>query len=180
MTVSPERVRSPHPLLLTLPGLYRDDRVTQAICEAFDEVLAPAIAVLDSFPAYLDLDLAPEDTLAWLSTWVGVDLDPGLLPDRQRELLRAASVLQGWQGTARGVALAVEALVGFPVEVVETGAADWSRDPNAPLPGKPGSTVVVTVRPGDADDLDVERLTAVVEAVKPAHVVHHVEIVESP
>ena len=74
----------------------------------------------------------------------------------------------------------VEALVGFPVEVVETGAADWSRDPNAPLPGEPGATIVVTVRPDDADDLDVERLTAVVEAVKPAHVVHHVEIVESP
>lgn len=178
MTISDERLCSPHPLLLTLPGLYRDDPLTRAICEAFDEVLAPVIACLDSFSAYLDIDLAPEDTLVWLSAWVGVELDQGLLADRQRQLLRAASELHGWQGTARGVALAVEALVGFPAEVVETGGAAWSHDPNDPLPGEPAATIVVTVRVDDPDELDFERLSAVVEAVKPAHVLQRVEVVE--
>ncbi len=179
MTVQPERLRSPHPLLPTLPGLYRDDPLARTFCEAIDEVLAPVIICLDNFAAYLDIDLAPEETLAWLSTWVGVELDPGLLPDRQRELLRAASVLQGWQGTAQGVALAVEALVGFEAEVVDTGAAVWSRDPNAPLPGEPLPSLVVTVRPVDPDELDLERLNAVIRAVKPAHVLHRVEVIDS-
>lgn len=178
MTVVPHRHVSPHPIVLGLPGLYRDDVMTRAFCSAFDDLLAPVLSCLDNFPAYLDLDIAPEDTLGWLSGWVGIELDPGLPTARQRELLRAAAVLQGWQGTARGIALAVEGLLGLPTEVVETGGATWSRDATDPLPGEPVPALVVRVSPANTDDLDVDRLQAVVEAVKPAHVMHRVQVIE--
>ena len=50
---APARV-SPHPLGATLPALYLDDVFAQNLCASLDEVLAPAISVLDCFPAYLD------------------------------------------------------------------------------------------------------------------------------
>ena len=178
MTVVIEGLPNPHPLLSTLPGLYQEDRLAAAICGALDDVLAPVVCCLDSFPAYLDLDLAPEDTLGWLSGWVGIELDSGLPTARQRELLRTAADLQGWQGTARGVALAVEALLGLPTEIVETGGAAWSRNANDQLPGEAVPALVVRVFPEDLDDLDLDRLEAVVEAVKPAHVMHRIHVVE--
>jgi phage tail-like protein len=158
--------------------MYRGDPFTASLCAALDDLLAPALAVLDNLPAHLDLALAPEDLLPWLATWVGIELDPGLDPVRQRELLRAAAELHGWQGTARGIAVAVEALMGVPTEVVETGGATWSNDPRAALPGEPVPAVVVRVHPDDPDDLDDDRLEAVVAAVKPAHVMHRVQVVE--
>ena len=179
MSLDPERLVSAHPLLPTLPGLYREDVLTQAICTAVDDLLAPILSCLDNYASYLDLDLAPEHSLGWLSGWVGIELDPGLPPERRRELLRAVSALQGWQGTARGIALAVESLLGLPTEVVETGGAAWSRDPTDPLPGEPVPALVVRVFPDDPDDLDLDRLEGVVEALKPAHVMHRVQIVEA-
>jgi phage tail-like protein len=152
--------------------------MTRALCGALDEIIAPIVSCLDNFPSYLDLDIAPEQTLRWLSGWVGIELDPGLPPARQRELLRTASVLQGWQGTARGIALAVEALLGLPAEVAETGGAGWSRVANDPLPGEPVPALLVRVFPTAHDEIDLDRLDAVVEAVKPAHVIHRLEVVE--
>lgn len=167
---------SPHPLGMTLPGLYRDDPFTQALCAALDEVLAPVVSVLDNLPAYLDLSMAPEDLLPWLTRWVGIAVDPALPGHRQRELLRAAASLQGWQGTARGIELAVEALLGVDVEVLETGAAAWSTDPGAALPGSPGAQVLVRVDAPPGAATDPELVETVVAAVVPAHVVHRVEI----
>lgn len=167
---------SPHALGETLPGLYRDDPFTQALCAALDEVLAPVLCVLDNLPAYLDLTMAPEDMLPWLTRWVGISVDPALPGARQRELLRAAASLQGWQGTARGIELAVEALIGLDVEVHETGAAEWSSDPRAALPGSPGAQVLVRVNAPAGATVDPELIAAVVAAVVPAHAVHRVEI----
>ncbi|MFV0458449.1 MAG: phage tail protein [Actinomycetales bacterium] len=169
---------SPHPLLYTLPQVYRGDPVTAAFCTAIDEMLAPVIAILDTFDAYLDLELAPSDSLGWLAGWLGVEeLDLSVPVPRQRELLRTMSGLQGWLGTARGIALIVETLIGLPTEVVETGGARWSRDPTDALPGEPVAALVVRVRANRPDRVDSERLDAIVRAVKPAHVIHRVLVV---
>lgn len=167
---------SAHPLGETLPGLYRDDTFTQSLCAALDEVLAPVLSVLDNLPAYLDLAMAPEDLLPWLARWVGISMDAALPGPRQRELLRAAASLQGWQGTARGIELAVEALLGVDVEVLETGAASWSSDPRAALPGTPGAQVLVRVNAPPGAAIDPELVETVVAAVVPAHVAHRVEV----
>lgn len=169
-------LHSAHPLGETLPGLYRDDAFTQSLCAALDTVLAPVLSVLDNLPAYLDLAMAPEDLLQWLAQWVGIPLDAELPGTRQRELLRAAANMQGWQGTARGIELAVEALLGIDVEVHETGGAAWSSDPAAALPGTPGAQVLVRVNAPADVVIDPKLIEAVVAAVIPAHVPHRVEL----
>ena len=168
---------SPHPLGETLPGLYRDDPFTQALCAALDEVLAPVLCALDNLPSYFDLATAPEDFLPWLARWVGMAIDTELPGARQGELLRAAAGQQGWQGTARGIELAVEALLGTGVQVHESGGASWSSDPHAALPGTAGAQVLVrvTARPGRSTDPDLVEM--VVAAVVPAHVAYRVEVV---
>ena len=168
---------SPHPLGQSLPSVYRTDQFTQQLCESFDEVLSPVISALDNLPAYLDLGTAPEDLLPWLAHWIGLAVDRGDDPVRQRELLRSTSDLHGWQGTRRGIELAISAQLGVRAEVVESGGASWSVDARDSLPGEPLPAVVVQVFPVAGQEIDEERLKDAVAALKPAHVIHRVQVV---
>ena len=166
---------TPHPLGATLPALYRDDSFTQRLCEALDDVLAPVICVLDCFPAYLDLTTAPGDTLPWLAHWLGLDLDPAQRSSLQRQLLRAAIDLQGWQGTRRGIEQAVHALFGVRVDVRDSGDAAWSTDSSHGLPGSPTPQIVVELLDDVSGPAELQRIRDVVDAVTPAHVHARVE-----
>jgi len=166
---------NPHPFAPTLPGLFQGESFVERFCAALDDVLAPVISTLDNLPAYLDVATAPEDLLPWLSAWTGMTVDPGQSRERQRSLLRQAVALQGIQGTPRGIELAVEAVFGLRAEVQETGAATWSRDARAPLPGEPLQAFVVQVFAPDEHSVDEQRLDLVVASLKPAHVVHRGE-----
>lgn len=173
-----DNLPSPHPLGQTLPSVYRSDAFSQQLCESFDEVLAPVISVLDNVPAYLDLGTAPEDLLPWLAHWIGLTVDRGDDPVRQRELLRSTSELHGWQGTCRGIELAISAHLGVRAEVADTGGASWSVDARDPLPGEPLPAVVVQVFPVAGQEIDEERLKDAVAELKPAHVIHRVQVVQ--
>jgi len=167
---------SPHPLVPTLPGLYQEQVFIENFVGALDDVLAPVLSALDNLPAYLDVATTPDDLLPWLACWLGMSLDPGQSADRQREVLRLASRLHGLQGTARGIELAVEAVFGVEATVQETGAAAWSLQDDAPLPGEPFQAFVVQVSAPAGQELDERRLDALVASMKPAHVVHRVQV----
>jgi phage tail-like protein len=169
---------SPHPIALTLPGIYQGQSFLDRFCGALDEVLAPVLGTLDNLPAYLDVSTAPADLLPWLAYWIGMPVDPGQRSQVQREVLRNASRQRGWQGTARGVRLAVESVFGCRVEVQESGGATWSLDPGARLPGEPTVSVVVRVFPEPGRTVDERRLEMLVELLMPAHVTHRVELSE--
>ena len=168
---------SPHPFAPTLPGMYQDESFVERFCSALDEVMAPVLCTLDNLPAYLDVATAPEDLLPWLAAWTGVTLDPGQARERQRSLLRQAVALQGIQGTPHGIELAVEAVFGLRAEVQETGAVAWSTDADAALPGEPIQAFVVVVHAPDDRTVDQARHDLVVSSLKPAHVVHRVDVV---
>jgi phage tail-like protein len=168
---------SPWPLADTLPAMLREDAFARALCSGFDEVLAPVLLSLDTFPAYLDLATAPDDMVPWLAQWVAMTVDPDQDLGRQRELLRSAGDLHGSRGTRRGIELAVQAEFGTRVEVTETGAATWSATPGGELPGEPQPSVDVVVWSDREHPVDPDRLDAVVRSVKPAHVRHRVEVV---
>ena len=168
---------SSHPLGGTLPGLYHEDLFAQRLCSGLDEVLAPIFATLDSLSAYLDPRTAPDDMLGWLAGWIGLALDDGQSPRRQRELVRAGAELLRWRGTARGIRDAVETLFEVAPELIETGGAAWSPTSGAGFPGQPGTRLVVRLRVPDIAAVDMRRFDAVVAAVKPAHVPHRVEVV---
>jgi phage tail-like protein len=167
---------TPVPLGDTLPSMLRADTFAQQLCASFDEVLAPVMLSLDAFPAYLDLNTTPEDMLPWLAQWLGMSVDPGQDLDIQRGLLRSASEVHATRGTRRGIQLAVEAAIGAAVEVIETGAASWSTNPGGALPGDATAGIQVIVRPAMGQQIDADRVEALVRSVKPAHIPHQVQI----
>ena len=114
--------------------------------------------------------------MEWLAQWLGMTVDPNAAPAQQRQLLQSAGELHALRGTRRGLELAVQAELGVPVQVVETGASTWSTQPGGDLPGEPVPAVVVVARPGAGQDVDPERLDALVRAIKPAHIQHRVQV----
>ena len=168
---------TPHPLVGSLPEIYRDHSFTERFCAALDEVLAPVLSTLDNFYAYLDVALTPDDMLPWLAYWLGMPVDLGELAGRRREVLHAASRLHGWQGTPHGIEVAMEALTGFRTVVRENGGAQWSLEAGAPFPGEPLPAMVVEVHVADGQQADERRLDELVSSLKPVHVVHRVEVV---
>lgn len=169
---------SPHQLAATLPGIYQAHDFTERFCGSLDDVLSPVVSTLDNLPAYLDVATAPDDLLPWLSYWIGMPIDDRLTAARRREVLQSASRLHGWQGTRRGLELAVESVFGFRTVVQETGGASWSLDAAAPLPGVPHEALVVELHVPTGQVVDQRRLETLVTSLKPAHVVHRVVVVE--
>lgn len=169
---------TPHPLGATLPGLYQEDSLVQRLCAALDAVLAPDITLLDCFPAYLDPSTAPPDLLDWLAGWVGLMAIREFPTPRRRDLVRRAHRFHALRGTPAAVVELVEAAVGLPVELDESGGVGWSVDPGAPLPGRDRPGLIVRVRTGSArpDEAAVEQLTQLLELVVPAHMPWRLEL----
>ncbi len=167
---------SPHPLGEQLPGVFRDDDMTQRLTAAFDEVLAGIVQVLDCFPAYLDPALAPADFLDWLGGWTGAALDETWPLERRRAFVAAAVDLFRIRGTAAGLAAHVAVFSGGDVEIAEPGATAWSHDAGAAIPSGTSADLFVRVRVKDPTAISAASLDALVATAKPAHVSHRIEI----
>lgn len=162
-----EGLESPHPLGLELPSPYAEDDFAQRFVAGLDEVLAVVFVTLDNLDAYFDADLAPADFLAWLATWVGVDLDENWTMERRRALVRRAVTLYGMRGTVAGLQELLELSTGAQVEISDSGGVAWSPVPGGELPGTPDATVTVRVQ---GADVDAKRIATLVRDAVPAHI----------
>jgi phage tail-like protein len=165
------------PLALQLPAVFQEDEFTQRFVAGFDDGLAPILATLNDLPAYFDPQLAPMDFVAWLSGWVGVVLDESWTDDACRAVVGQAIGLHRRRGTAAGIAGAIALAVECDVEIADSGGSAWSSTPGGAIPGDPVPYLRVTVTVDDPESVDVQRLSALVASVKPAHVLHTVEVV---
>lgn len=182
-------LRSPHPLVDAVPGVYRDAWLDELarhpqqepfglrFLGAFDSLLAPLLATLDNLDAYLDPATTPEDFLAWLGEWVAVSVDETWDEDRRRAFVARGAELYRRRGTAAGLKEHLEIHTGRKVEVTENGATAWSAKPGTPPPGRAQPLVVVTMVVDDPKAVDRAKLEAVIAAAKPAHVPHRLDIV---
>lgn len=176
---------SPLPLAATLPSMLRSDPFATSVCDGLDEVLAPVLLTLDSYPAYLDADTAPDDVLSWLAQWVGVAgtrAAPMADDDahRLRTLLATAQQLHLRRGTRLGIEHTIAAELGLDCEVVETGAGSWSSEAGGPLPDgnleDDGPAILITVHDSPDRPVDVGQLEAVLESAVPAHVRRRINV----
>ena len=170
---------SPHALGLMLPAVYQEDEFSQRLASAFDEVLAPIIATLDSLEAYLDPRLAPDDFVVWLAEWVGLLVDENWTSALTRDLVARAVELYQWRGTAEGLARLVEVYAGARPEITESGGVAWSAAPGVDAPGVAEPSLVVRVPVPDPSRVDMRRLESIVTAATPAHVPYTVEVVSA-
>ena len=164
---------SPRPLCSVVPGMLLDDDLFLALCLALDDLLTPALAAVDCFPAYLDPLLTPDDFLAWLGALVG--------SEPRRSSIAAAVAGYGDRGTATGLRASVAAAAGLDpsqVTIVDPGRVTWSRSPTvgAVQPAVPARVVVAV--PSDCDPATCsDAVSAAVEAVRPVHCPVEVEVV---
>lgn len=170
-------LESPFPVGLMLPALYQDDEFAQRLTSAFDEMLAPIFATLDCIDSYFDPWLTPPDFLAWLASWVGVELDQLVPDDRQRLLVSEAVRLYRARGTALGLAEHIAIYTGLEVEIEESGGSTWSAAPGGSAPGENAPRLLVRVISEQPDAVNVSRVDALVAMAKPAHVPHSVVVV---
>ncbi|MGC4941080.1 phage tail protein I [Kribbella sp. DT2] len=173
MRGTPGGLGTPYPLGLLLPAVFQDDELLMRFLAAVDEVIAPAIASLDCLPAYVDPALAPPDFLGWLAGWVGTELDETWSVELQRATIARAVELHRGRGTVAGLRRQLELATGGEVEITDTGGVGWSLEPVDDHSGSTPARLTVVVRDSAVSAAVVE---AVVEAVKPAHVVHEVRV----
>ena len=170
-------LESPHPMAAGLPAIFQEeDPFTVRFTQAFDDSLAPIFATLDNLPAYFDARYAPEDFLGWLSSWVAIELDETWDVERRRRAVRGGADLLRRRGTALGLAAEIELATGGTVEIIENGGSGWSLDAGSPMIGSARPALLVRVRVDDPARLDMERLERIVDASKPAHVPHRIEV----
>ncbi|BCW71125.1 phage tail protein I [Arthrobacter sp. NicSoilB8] len=174
-----EGLPSAVPLAAGLPAVLQEDAFLQRFLLAFDDALAPVFTTLDGLDSYLNPSLAPEDFLNWLADWVGVRLDESWSTARRRDVVAHAAAIHRRRGTVAGVADAVRLAVGgvVGVEVEDNGGTTWSSTPGAALPGRSAAMLHIRVYAAAREDVNIRRLEGIVNAVKPAHVPHTLEIV---
>lgn len=167
---------SPHPLTDTLPSMLREDPFAGSLCASFDDLLAPVLLTLDTFANYLDPTTTPDDMIPWLAQWLGLGVDLDVEQSRQRHELQIAGPLNALRGTRASIVTELENALGLPVDVTESGAARWSLSPGGPLPGEPHEMLSIIVHPAEGEQVDLDRLDALIRSVKPAHVRHRVAV----
>jgi phage tail-like protein len=170
---------SRYPLGEMLPAMYAADDFAQRFMSGLDAVLSAILSTLDNLASYFDTRVTPDDFLAWLASWVAVDLAPAWPVELRRLVVRYAVELHHWQGTARGLVDRLWLCFGVHASVAGDGSATWSSFPEEDLRGDPVRVVVVRVWPGRAD-VDAAQVTAMVEAVCPVHVTCRVETLSGP
>jgi phage tail-like protein len=166
------------PIVNLLPGMLQEDPFAQRFASAFDDILAPVLLTLDCVDSYFDPWLAPKDFLEWLATWVAIELDETLPPERQRLLVSEAVRLYRVRGTAIGLAEQIAIYTGLEVEIEESGGSTWSAAPGGYAPGESQPRLTVKLISSNPESIDVSRVNAIVGASKPAQVPHTVVVLQ--
>lgn len=172
---------SPFPLIDQLPAMLAEDPFLQRMMPALDSVIAPVIAVMDCFEAYLDPWTAPMDMVQFVGSWM---LSQQLEEDESESARRARVATAAQRYRFGGTTKCIEDTLvprearrvritdsgGVIVSEVATDRAQWP----APLPAQ----VLVEFEPLDHhDSTAIERVRRIVRRIVPAHVA--VEVVDS-
>lgn len=134
-TVQPARPEGAPPATVSLrrhlrdglPEVYRlpdgtRENLGMRFLHALEQVLDPAVATMDSLPAHLSPDLAPDHVLLGMASWLGVDEVEGLPPEQLREAVRSAGDLGRLRGTREGLQLVLGLFFpGVPMRIVDNG-----------------------------------------------------------
>jgi len=171
-----EGLPSPHPLGQMLPGIFLEDKFAQKLTGGLDDVISSLLCTLDNLEAYFDPDLAPEDFVDWLAGWVGLVPDPTARIADRRRMIKEMVEIYRWRGTGHGLIDHIVLAFGLDTEIDETGGVWHSTRPRSPLPGRARPEMIVRIRVEDPASFDTDLLDRFIQANKPAHIPHRIEV----
>jgi phage tail-like protein len=158
-----------------LPAIYQEGDFGLRFVGALETLLDPILALLDSLDSHVKPELAPNDMLDLLASWLGVELDEAWSEDRRRDLVRSAAELSRWRGTRQGLELELRiAFPELPLRVEETGGV-FSADEPSKLPpvAEPGFVVYCDVPLSEPMQASVARA---IEHLKPIHIGYRLRV----
>jgi phage tail-like protein len=148
-------------LLAQLPAAMGRDQVLAGFVRGFEEIADSLRDQISDLEYELDVGLASPEMLAYLASWLGVEIDAARAgsddpADReaQHRLIRAVGQALVWRGTRHGVETLLEALTGSRVEVIDPGGVF------APGDVVPALTDVVVIRLDHTGGLTERQLQA--------------------
>jgi phage tail-like protein len=171
-----EGLVSPRPIAEQLPAALQEDEFCVRMMGAFDESLAPIFSTLDCLSTYFDPDLAPDDFVDWLASWVGLDIDETWSIERRRQLIHRAVDLYRMRGTALGLATHIQLYAGVTPQIEDSGGCTWSQTASNPFPGSAQPRVTVRLDVDDAATVKMSTVRRIVDSNRPAHVPFRIEI----
>lgn len=161
-----------------LPAIYQENDLGVRFVGALEPLLDPIVALLDSLPAYVDADLAPEDVLSLLARWLGLEVDEAWPIERKRELVRRADELARRHGTKSGLELTLQiAFPEHPLRVEDSGGISWAGKEEAKKAkgGAAGAGFVVYCD-APLDEHELGAVSRLIEQVKPVNVTYKLRV----
>ena len=143
-------------LVAYLPSIYRRDEFIGRFLRIFEDVFTPLESNVGTLSSYFNPLLTTPECLPWIAGWLDVALDDRIPLARQRQMVSRASELYRRRGTWQALAVALDVALGLNVKIDE----------------KPGSFSVTF----DADDVDRDLVSRIVETQRPAHVSYEIRV----
>jgi phage tail-like protein len=130
----------------------------------FQELGTTLLDDADNVEHAADLSVAPEGSIAWLGSWIGVDsLDNSMSPELRRRIVATAARTLASRGTVSGLRSFLVLLSGGPAEVNEGGGVWRAGD-------VPDDTAWVVMKVEDTGSLERDAFVEMVKDEVPAHV----------
>jgi phage tail-like protein len=172
---SPEVASQREYLRRALPAIYQDNDFGVRFVGALEPLLDPVVALLDSLPAHVDPELAPEDFLALLANWLGLEVDEAWPIERKRELVRRGDELARRHGTRAGLELTLKiAFPEHPLRVEDAGTVTWAGKEVKKADRSGAGFVVYCDAPLDEHELGA--VSRLIEQVKPVNVTYKLRV----
>lgn len=142
----------------------------------FEHLLLPVDRQIDHLAQLFDPHVTPGELLPWLASWVDLVLDETWPEEKRRELIHSAVKLYQWRGTARGLKEYLRIYTGVTPEIFEPiSRLDLSKAQDA-RGQLAAHSFVVTLRVPNPKAIDQDKVTAIIEAEKPAHTAYQLRV----
>lgn len=170
---APAAASTRHYLRNGLPAIYQEGDFGMRFVAALETLLDPIVVLLDNLHHHFDPDLAPHDSLALLSAWLGIELEETWPETKARDFVHQASELSRRRGTRAGLEQALRiAFPGLPLRVEDQGAVLTALDPAELPPAAPPQFIVYCDEPIDQPAV----LARMIEYMKPVHVGYRLRV----
>ena len=159
-----------------LPSVYASNDFIGRFLLIFERLLLPIDRQIDHLDSLFDPRYSPPELLHWLAGWVNLVLDETWPEQKRRQLIRSAVKLYQWRGTARGLKEYLRIYTGVTPEIFEPITRIDLDEPLDARGREAARSFIVTLRVKDPKAIDHSKVTAIIEAEKPAHSAYQLRV----